>query len=138
MSFPLYRLCPPISLLKEDAMFSDPCLIFGFVCFIGYIELNYSLLFAKHIMDFKKCIPPCSCFIVSGDTHSRCVKCLGIAHARVMSQPGSMQCGLFWPRLHSATLDSEEFGTASTDYVLPSGKRCCLFPLTSRLKSQGL
>lgn len=72
MSFTLYRLCPPISrpkfflFFKKTQFFSDPCLVF---------ELNSFLLFSKHIMDFKKCIPPCSCFIVSGDTHSRCVKC---------------------------------------------------------------
>ncbi|KAK9959464.1 hypothetical protein ABG768_009589, partial [Culter alburnus] len=31
---------------------------------------------------FKKCAPPCPRFIVAGDTHDMCVKCLGVEHAQ--------------------------------------------------------
>ncbi len=30
---------------------------------------------------FRLCVPPCPCYITSGDTHKLCVACLGAKHA---------------------------------------------------------
>ncbi|KAF4112517.1 hypothetical protein G5714_007312 [Onychostoma macrolepis] len=33
-------------------------------------------------MDFSRCQPPCSRLIASDDQHGKCVRCVGLAHAR--------------------------------------------------------
>ncbi len=33
-------------------------------------------------MEFRRCIPPCACFIAREDPHSKCILCLGFSHAR--------------------------------------------------------
>ncbi len=30
---------------------------------------------------YRLCVPPCSCYIMSGDTHSLCMVWLGVKHA---------------------------------------------------------
>ncbi len=33
-------------------------------------------------MDLSRCQPPCSCLIASDDQHGKCVRCVGLVHAR--------------------------------------------------------
>ncbi len=33
-------------------------------------------------MEFRRCQPPCARFIAREDPHSKCIKCLGLSHAR--------------------------------------------------------
>ncbi len=33
-------------------------------------------------MEFRRCQPPCACFIAREDPHRKCIKCLGFSHAR--------------------------------------------------------
>ncbi len=33
-------------------------------------------------MEYRRCLPPCTRFIAREDPHSKCIKCLGISHAR--------------------------------------------------------
>ncbi|KAL1261660.1 hypothetical protein QQF64_006925 [Cirrhinus molitorella] len=33
-------------------------------------------------MDFRRCLPPCSHLIASDDQHGKCVRCMGLDHAR--------------------------------------------------------
>ncbi len=40
------------------------------------------ILLAVSGMDFSRCQPPCSRLIASDDQHGKCVRCVGLAHAR--------------------------------------------------------
>ncbi len=34
------------------------------------------------LTEYRRCQPPCACFITIDDPHSKCVKCMGFSHAR--------------------------------------------------------
>ncbi len=57
-----------------------------FVLFTVVFPVLYHIMATgKHESDeqhFRLCVPPCPRFIMSGDTHSLCVACLGAEHAR--------------------------------------------------------
>ncbi len=46
-------------------------------CFCGFV-----ILLAVSGMDFSRCQLPCSRLIVSDEQHGKCVRCVGLAHAR--------------------------------------------------------
>ncbi len=45
-------------------------------------EKQSSLLLSADTMSHRQCIEPCDRFITAGDTHERCVLCLGRSHAQ--------------------------------------------------------
>ncbi len=55
-------------------------------------------------MEYRRCQPPCACFIASDDPHSKCVKCLGFPHAREVVY-GTSKCK-FCENLRLRTLRS--------------------------------
>ncbi len=48
---------------------------------------------------YRLCVPPCPCYITSGDTHSLCLVCLGVKHAEsALEGAGSPHCERLPPR----------------------------------------
>ncbi len=69
--------CP--SLLR----FSGPNLLSAII-HLHFSDCLSGTLFSSRwsAMEYRRCQPPCACFIAREDPHSKCIKCLGFSHAR--------------------------------------------------------
>ncbi len=82
---------PQISLPSRSGHISPSVAIFlarFWIIFLGILHLHFNdcgsgTLFSLRwsAIEYCRCQPPCSCFIVSDDPHSKCVKCMGFSHA---------------------------------------------------------
>ncbi len=77
-----YKACPNEAVtsflcLHKRSVWNCPCLIWCCLPVFNYWEMA-----SKQQQAFRKCVHPCPCYLMGGDTHVLHVACLGEEHAR--------------------------------------------------------